>query len=93
MVTVGFFGQMLSSCGELDSVYDNSRPFETFLTQNGLDDVLGRHKLVRRKRHTIVPHVSKPTSTQLTAHAVRLINDFLAVMYSVGREAICSSHV
>lgn len=51
-------GDVMSSYGEVDSVYDNSQAFDTFLRRNGLGGALTRNGLQRRLSHTVVPHVS-----------------------------------
>ncbi|KIP04172.1 hypothetical protein PHLGIDRAFT_93808 [Phlebiopsis gigantea 11061_1 CR5-6] len=40
----------------ITSVYDNSRAFDRYLLNYGLDDALKRNKLKRKTKHTIVPH-------------------------------------
>lgn len=42
----------------ITSVYDNSRAFDRYLLNYGLNDALKRNKLKRKTKHTIVPHVS-----------------------------------
>jgi hypothetical protein len=43
--------------GDIDALYDNSKPFSTFLMKEGLEDILRETKLKLREKHTIVPHV------------------------------------
>ena len=62
--------------GDMDTFYDNSKPFSTFLRKEGLKDILCQMKLKLREQHTIVPHVCPHTSPwtvyfQLMACAAR----------------------
>ena len=41
----------------INTLYDNSKPFSTFLMKEGLEDILRETELVLRQKHTIVPHV------------------------------------
>lgn len=41
-----------------DALYENSGPFEKYLKGEGLEDTLRKRRLMRRNRHSIVPHVS-----------------------------------
>ena len=56
-VNIEAMSMITSMTGDLCSAYDNSLPFEAFLTKNGLDPALKRNKLKRKLRHSIVPHV------------------------------------
>lgn len=42
--------------GDMDALYENSKPFSTFLFQQGLENILRETKLRLREKHTIVPH-------------------------------------
>ena len=44
----------------MDALYENSKPFMTFLKKQGLDQILREMKLSLREAHTIVPHVCVP---------------------------------
>ena len=55
--------------GDIDALYDNSKPFSTFLMKEGLEGILRETKLRMREKHTIVPHVSVPMSFSYTAIA------------------------
>ena len=46
--------------GDIDALYDNSKPFSTFLMKEGLESILHETKLKLREKHTIVPHVCVP---------------------------------
>ncbi|EAU89177.2 hypothetical protein CC1G_08584 [Coprinopsis cinerea okayama7 len=41
---------------DLDSVYDNSAPFDAYLKAKGLGEVLKKTRLSLREKHAIVPH-------------------------------------
>ena len=41
----------------INTLYDNSKPFSTFLMKEGLEDILRETELGLRQKHTIVPHV------------------------------------
>ncbi|KAH6896239.1 hypothetical protein BKA70DRAFT_1316671 [Coprinopsis sp. MPI-PUGE-AT-0042] len=41
---------------QFDVIYDNSKPFETFLEKKQLDKLLEETKLKRRSKHKVVPH-------------------------------------
>jgi len=42
--------------GDIDALYDNSKPFSIFLKKEGLEGILRETKLRLREKHTIVPH-------------------------------------
>ena len=48
---------MFVMLGDIDALYDNSKPFSTFLIKEGLEGILRETKLRLREKHTIVPHV------------------------------------
>src|SRR5882762_2878332 len=41
---------------DINTLYDNSKPFSTFLMKEGLEFILRDTKLGLREKHTIVPH-------------------------------------
>ena len=43
----------------INTLYDNSKPFSTFLMKEGLEDILRETELGLRQKHTIVPHVCR----------------------------------
>ena len=45
------------SADSMDAIYDNSRPFSTFLKNQGIDRILSDNNLKLRKNHKLVPHV------------------------------------
>ena len=45
------------AASSMDAMFDNSKPFDTFLRKQGIDRILKKTNLTLRKRHTIVPHV------------------------------------
>ena len=45
--------------GDIDAIYDNSKPFSTFLMKEGLEGILRETKLRLRENHTIIPHVCR----------------------------------
>lgn len=44
--------------GDMDALYENSKPFSKFLRKQGLENTLRKMQLKLRETHTIVPHVS-----------------------------------
>ena len=42
---------------DINALYDNSKPFSTFLMKEGLEGILRETELGLREKHTIVPHV------------------------------------
>jgi hypothetical protein len=42
---------------DINTLYDNSKPFSTFLMKEGLEGILRETELGLRQKHTIVPHV------------------------------------
>lgn len=42
---------------DVNTLYDNSKPFSTFLMKEGLEGILRETELGLREKHTIVPHV------------------------------------
>ena len=61
----------------MTSVYDNSKAFDRYLFNYGLDDALKRNKLKRRVKHAIVPHVS-PSAFQSISELIIL---YIASLY------------
>ena len=48
---------VILAASSMEALYDNSKPFDTFLRKQGIDRTLKKTNLTMRKRHTIVPHV------------------------------------
>ena len=44
----------------LDAVYDNSKPFSTYLTKEGLSSILKKMRLRLKDNHTVVSRVRLP---------------------------------
>ena len=45
------------AANSMDAIYDNSKAFNTFLRNQGIDRVLSVNRLKLRKNHKLVPHV------------------------------------
>jgi hypothetical protein len=52
---------------EMQAIYENSQPFLKFLRKQKLDDILQKTSLIRKKTHTIVPHVKLFSTLSLAA--------------------------
>ncbi|RXW14219.1 hypothetical protein EST38_g11634 [Candolleomyces aberdarensis] len=50
--------KIVSLTMDMDTMYENSKPFEKYLKKEKLDTVLRATKLKLRRQHKIVPHVS-----------------------------------
>ncbi|KAF8800717.1 hypothetical protein BYT27DRAFT_7199539 [Phlegmacium glaucopus] len=58
---------MLGHINDMDALYENSKPFATFLRKEGLPGILRETNLRLREKHTIVPHTklsSNPWSSR-----------------------------
>lgn len=51
----------MSMWDEMNLLYDNSKPFLTYLKKQGLNSALQQTDLTLKERHTIVPHVGALT--------------------------------
>jgi hypothetical protein len=82
--------EAMSMWDEMNLLYDNSKPFLTYLKKQGLNSALQQTDLTLKERHTIVPHVGSLTVVRVILESLMIL---LAPWSPIGSAFGCTSNI